>query len=45
MSFLKAQKTGDVLTFGQALDDLDFEGSNKQVNKLVSDYIQKQKIN
>ena len=39
----KSTKTGDVLTFGQALDDLDFEGSNKQVNKLVSDYIQKQK--
>ena len=33
----KSTKTGDVLTFGQALDDLDFEGSNKQVNKLVSD--------
>ena len=39
----KSTKTGDVLTFGQALDDLDFEGSNKQVNKLVRDYIQKQK--
>ena len=39
----KSTKTGDVLNFGQALDDIVIDGSNKQVNKLVGDYIQKQK--
>ena len=41
--YSKSSKSGDILNFANDVDNITYEGSNKQVDELVSKYIRKQK--